>query len=499
MRTRIRSVSTITAIILLIICIGFVLWNKRDHSQYMSIHQSKPLCKDCNIVLLTLDVCSARNIPCYGYDRNTTPNLCAFAKENQLFLNSFANAPWTFPSHASIMTGLLPTHHGVNIQYKDTLSPSIPLLTEVLQQHGYETTLFQHNNSAVLPLDIYKRGVSEVIDDDFRVARIFTLLDENSRQGKKSFISYYTSECHEPNRVGSTDKKYTTDSYPGIPIDPDDESVHFTPEFFAYLKKNLPKKIEAKAYNNKSDKVKLIYDQMMKSKSFDEAKSIFMNDTIVSDHEILYQMYWSYIYEEYIDVKNKKMMDYLRALYDQQLYQQDENDINDFVTRLKSSKQKNNTIVLISSQHGQEFGEHGVYGHTTLYEGNARVPFILSVPRVTAHTYTYPVSGVDIMPTLLDLVGIQTDAIFDGKSIAPLLNGKTMKPRLIIAEQDEGARRTIRKGKWKVFIKMSGATFIPYELYDTEYDPNESINLLASNIDIANTLIEEYKQQYIRQ
>jgi arylsulfatase A-like enzyme len=168
-----------------------------------------PLCKDCNIVLVTMDVCSSRNMPCYGYGRDTTPNLCAFASENQLFLNSFASAPWTYPSHASLMTGLLPTHHGVNIQYQDALSPTIPLLYEELQQNGYETILFQNKESDVTPLDtVYNRGVS-VVDESFNVDRIFSRIKDNTKAGKKSFVSYYMAQCHEPNMVGSETKVYT--------------------------------------------------------------------------------------------------------------------------------------------------------------------------------------------------------------------------------------------------------------------------------------------------
>src|SRR5260221_12498258 len=74
---------------------------------------SKPVCKDCNVVLVTMDLCAAHNMPCYGYDRQTTPNLCQFGKDNIFFQNAYANSPVTLQSHASIFTGLYPSNHGI--------------------------------------------------------------------------------------------------------------------------------------------------------------------------------------------------------------------------------------------------------------------------------------------------------------------------------------------------------------------------------------------------
>ena len=64
-----------------------------------------------NIVLIIMDATRRDHLSCYGYRRNTTPNIDIIAYESTLFQNAFSNAPWTVPSHASLFTGLFPSEH----------------------------------------------------------------------------------------------------------------------------------------------------------------------------------------------------------------------------------------------------------------------------------------------------------------------------------------------------------------------------------------------------
>ncbi len=459
-------------------------------------NSDKAVCKDCNVIVLTLDSCSAVHMPCYGYNRETTPNLCKFASENQLFLNSYANAPWTLPSHTTLMTGLLPSHHGVNEEWRDKLAQSIPLLPEIFQNHGYETVLYQEKNSGVMPIDlVYNRGVSEV-DGEYTIKRLFDRLDRNGQKNVKSFFTYYIPVCHEPNRVGAANKLFTKDNYPEIPIEPTDDGKNFTPKFYEYLKNKLPYLLEHDGFSNNTIFVKRLFDQMLASNSFEKAKSLFMDPKALPDPSIIDNMFWAYIYETYIDVKDKKLMNYLRALYDQELLELDSGELLDFLNSYKNSKEKDKTILLITAEHGQEFGEHGVFGHTTLYEGNIRVPFILSVPGMKPHVVSDAVQGVDVMPTLLDLVGINGEYISDGVSVAPLLFEQKIRPRIIVAEDYSQYLKTLRNENWKLFVRIQGTTLVPYELYNIKEDPMEKNDVLTSNFTIANMILEAYNKQY---
>ncbi len=473
--------------------VGVLFWISRTTT--ISDVKKTPLCKDCNIVLLTIDTCSAKNMPCYGYDRDTTPNLCAFAQKNQLFLNSYANATWTLPSHVSIMTGLLPSTHKVNEQWVDSLSQSIPFLPEVLQQNGYETVLFQDKNSSALPSTIYSRGASEVIDV-YLVDEVFKRIEEANNRHKKLFVTYYDSNCHEPNLIGSEKKLFTADSYPELPLDKSDWRI-FSPEFHAYLMKKMPENIQHASFGAETDEMKRLYEEMSLAVTYDKAKDIFLDRTRMMPEESVDNLYWSYFYETYIDPRNQKMMDYLRALYDQKLVGLDKTIITNFISDLAASPYKDNTIVVITAQHGQEFGEHGIFGHSTLYEGNARVPFIMYVPGVSSHNSTVPVQSIDIMPTLLDLVGIRHSYTFDGFSLVPVLRNIPVPNRILISDDISGFKKSLRKGDWKLLVTVNSHELIPYELYNTDIDPNETHNLLESNMDMAKTIIKESNAQRV--
>ena len=97
-----------------------------------------------NIILLVLDTQRADRLSCYGYPKETSPQLDRFAAEATLFTHAIAPAQWTVPSHASMFTGLYPSRHGL-LQMDGLLSPTFPTLAERLQQIGYYTAGFSNN------------------------------------------------------------------------------------------------------------------------------------------------------------------------------------------------------------------------------------------------------------------------------------------------------------------------------------------------------------------
>lgn len=99
-----------------------------------------------NVVWLVLDALRARNLSVYGYHLNTTPNLDAFARENILFRRAFVSSNWSIPSHTSMLTGLYPAeHHLDNMQGDTWLNEQISTLPEILEEYGYRTAAFSQN------------------------------------------------------------------------------------------------------------------------------------------------------------------------------------------------------------------------------------------------------------------------------------------------------------------------------------------------------------------
>jgi len=105
-----------------------------------------------NIVVIVLDTVRADHLGCYGYRRDTTPAIDAFARGSTLYSRAVATAPWTIPSHASLLTGLFPYEHGAHrlepLNGRETvrgLDPAIPTLAELLAREGYVSGAFLAN------------------------------------------------------------------------------------------------------------------------------------------------------------------------------------------------------------------------------------------------------------------------------------------------------------------------------------------------------------------
>src|SRR3989344_6085507 len=97
------------------------------------------ICKDCNVILISLDTLRAKSLPCYGYEKNTAPNLCEFAKKSFLFTNSYSQSAYTLDSHFSIFTSLLPSSHGMTTLFVNTLNEKVQTITQILRNSGYKT------------------------------------------------------------------------------------------------------------------------------------------------------------------------------------------------------------------------------------------------------------------------------------------------------------------------------------------------------------------------
>jgi len=100
-----------------------------------------------NILWIVMDAARADHLSCYGYHRNTTPNIDRIASEGILFENAISAAPWTLPSHASMFTGMFSSKHGTDAEHK-WLEDDFQTIAEVLRSHGYMT--FEYSNNPML-------------------------------------------------------------------------------------------------------------------------------------------------------------------------------------------------------------------------------------------------------------------------------------------------------------------------------------------------------------
>jgi arylsulfatase A-like enzyme len=205
-------------------------------------------------------------------------------------------------------------------------------------------------------------------------------------------------------------------------------------------------------------------------------------------------------------------------LYDAEIAYVD-TEIGRLLDAFDESSLTDRTLVVITSDHGEGLGDHGYQMHGIhLYEEDVRIPLLLRFPGVVraGTTIAGPVAGVDIAPTVLDLLGLtpRPDAM-PGRSIAPALRGEgELEDRSIFLvrrpygrEQvitDEG---TVAVGGVKLAIRDAGWKYIAeeelgsYELYDLESDPTERRDLTSAEPEVARRLaqrIEEWRGRYER-
>ncbi len=159
-----------------------------------------------NIILISIDTIRADHMSCYGYEHKTTPNIDAFAENAILFQHCFANIPLTLPSHATMLTGLIPPTHGVQDNLTMVLSDSVVTLPEMLNENGYATygiisaQVLNHRYGLDQGFDVYddlfesEIGKSQIIPQRLAnetVDHAMKWLDENQDEKKFMFLHFY--------------------------------------------------------------------------------------------------------------------------------------------------------------------------------------------------------------------------------------------------------------------------------------------------------------------
>ena len=316
-----------------------------------------PVCPDCNVILILVDTLRADHVGAYGYDRNTTPNIDKLAKEGVLFKNMLAQSSWTKPGTASILTGLHPKINKANA-HKSKLSAENILLSEVLEENGYDTYAFI-TNTYVGSTSGFNQGYDKFIDTELfsvaadKVNEAVIPIIENLEKTSKQFIYIHYLDPHYP--------------------------YNSTEEFFAL-------------HNN------LSVDEV--NKAWDKKEATHVVGTV----------------EEYVE-----KLDFLKAqtvnLYDDEILFNDKM-IGNVIQALKERNMYNNSIIIIISDHGEEFMDHGSFGHgQTLYEEQLRVPWIMKVPTLGHKLIEKQVNQIDVMPTVLSLLDIKVPKNINGINV----------------------------------------------------------------------------------
>lgn len=375
------------------------------------------VCDGCNVLLISIDTLRQDHVGVYGYEHNTTPNVDAFAADTIRFDNAIAQAPSTLPSHASIFTSMIPEHHRAFHATEQPLPPEALTMAEILFQEGFRTGAYtagaQMSEKYGLDqgFDIYesfKGDMTHTSRFSDIVARGKDFLEQYGDE--RFFLLLHTYEVHSP---------YTPD--PGY--------LHeFDPGYDGPL----------------GDTIDLEY-----------LRRVFENPTRLRMSEA--------------DRRH------VIAAYDGEIRGMDD-AFGDLIAYLKDKGLYDNTLIIFTSDHGEEFGERGRVGwHSwTLYDELVRVPLLIKMPgsRYGGYTVQEVVRGIDLLPTLTDVLGIDVDAAFEGESVMARVLGAASSVVFAVSQRDlrDSTPTSIRTSRWKLY---DGA------LYDLATDPGERFDVSA--------------------
>ena len=377
------------------------------------------------VVLIVCDTLRADHLSAYGYLRETSPYLDAFAKESVLFENAMAQETWTLPSHGTMFTGLYPKNHGLTANAN--LPESTVTLAEALRGAGYLTAGYTGFSFWLYPWRGFAHGFDVYNVPDWRFRGIFQTQELvqgwlDNHPVPNQFIFFHNFDVHsKPAR-----------QYDGLPYGPDDPAyLHFSKEFTS------PPTFEREGR------------EMVNAEDFMLAAN---RGELTPTHE---------------------EVAYCIALYDDCIRMVDQS-LHAFFEKLKALGLYDRALIIVTADHGEEFGEHGEYGHGTVYEPSARVPLIIRFPNAQHAGTRYPgvVQLTDLYPTVLSVLGIPLPQPVDGQDLKALLDQtRTPLGKAYIQRMDQRAVRTDALKLIRDVIRGQ------YELFDMADDTLEQHNL----------------------
>ncbi len=386
-----------------------------------------------NILLISIDSLRHDHLGTYGYPRDTSPALDAFAGEGIVFEDHIAQASWTLPSHASMMLGQYPSAHGVDHNY-ERIAPEATTLALLLQRRGYRT-----HGIVSAPL----------LERPYGFDRGFDVYDDSLSSGArtKSWRTVTTGKALRRSLAA------IDDAGGGRWF----QFLHLWDVHYDYRPPPPFDTVFDPRYDGSLDPYHWVYNDMVR---------------------------------RFISERDKR---YVISLYDGEIAWVDTH-LGYYIQRLRERGVLDDTVVVITADHGEEFFEHGGTCHNhSNFEELVHVPLIVHLPgidgpvRIPCRT-----AMIDLMPTLLELAGASPPERpeLQGRSLLPLIRGDegSCDPdREILTETvwsrhhvplktAKGYEIAMYRGRYKVSRRLAEPT--SDWLFDLAVDPGEQHNLV---------------------
>ncbi|MFQ6103538.1 MAG: sulfatase-like hydrolase/transferase [Candidatus Glassbacteria bacterium] len=426
-----------------------------------------------NVLVLLIDTLRADHLSCYGYERKTSPNIDKLAEEGALFLNAYSQASWTKPATASLMTGYFPSTHQTTTMGSG-LMESFRILPEVYRDKGYRTAILTSNN-LVSPLfgfdqgvDLFYYGKAQMVRELMLGNIIRTLLRGNQDRKRKVEDYFWKLEAILRFRE-RVDYDSSVDSLNGRFLEwVDEDSARPFFAYIHYIEPHFP-------YTPPPP-----YDTRF--------TSILPGAYVQPTHNYGFQPF------DRMESVERELIETVVGEYDGEIAYLD-NRLGAFFYELGERELLDGTIILLTSDHGEEFFEHSMWGHGhSLFNEVVRIPMLIRYPQaIEAGTRITAISSlVDVMPTLLDLSGIDDEIESAGRSLVPALREGDRGPVSFDAygEVLKGGRRAwfYTDGRYKL-LKYEKGLLKKTLLFDLSSDSDENRDISDSLINLRDSLL----------
>ena len=415
-----------------------------------------------NVLLIVLDTVRADRMSLYGYERPTTPALGRLASRGVKFNQARSTAPWTLPSHASMMTGRW--RHELSSGINQPLDDAFPTLAEFLAGHGYDTAGFVANTTYAGAETGLARGFAHYEDHDVSTSGALW----TTSVGRRFLCPLLApqdprSDGHPNDHLRKSASRIRRDFVSWI----DRRKADDRP-FFAFLN---------------------MFDAHNPYLPPDEFDAPFGAETHSADDLKLFERW--FILDK--STLTPSQVSLVSDAYDDCITYLD-SQIEGLLGDLALRDMLDDTLVIITADHGEHFGEHGLYGHaSSLYDQELRVPLLMVLPRSAQGglTVTNSVSLRGLPATVVDVLGLRADAPFPGRSLARFWSSDEAATEIdhpVLASVDGPVHTAPNQGRSPVFsgpmkaVTRGSRVYIRNgdgreELFDVESDPGQTHNL----------------------
>ena len=418
-----------------------------------------------NVLMFQADQLAPHFLPFYGRSVVSAPHLSELARNGAVFDAAYCNSPLCAPSRFSMLTGLMPSHIGA-YDNASPLSPAVPTFVHHLRRAGYRTAL-SGKMHFVGPDQLH--GFEERLTTDIYPAD-FGWTPDWDDPGNDPVLRYLRRAARDISLAGVTGST--------MQMRYDDEVTHRAIQWLGESDDRRPFFLTV-SYTHPHDPF------MITREYWDRYAGRTIDDPITpggrQGHPDDYsRRLLAALDLDGLELTGAQIRNARRAYYGAISYLDD--NIGRVLAALRAANRNRPTMIIFASDHGEMLGERGLWFKMSFFERSARVPLIMNGPGVAATRVGAPVSLVDLLPTLLDVAGLEPPGgRTPGRSLLPAARGAPgSDPRPVFAEfLGEGLTEPavmIRDGRFK-YISMQGA---PALLFDVVADPEERTNLAGA-------------------